>query len=201
MRIVLLSYHKVVVWSRIHFCFVQYLGIFKWKLLGKYKNTTLCKNEVCVLCALVKGTWLISVGLILEKADFYLGFKYQSALIEAFIEQGHEALEGPCRDQIKCFLAKAFLQKGEFLMKNAIIPKRTASHSFSKTTPPWTCMLGTNVPSVSCCTLYTCFPSLDVHVSALNFSLFCWLDAFSNLVVKMIWFLISSFPPSLLPDF
>lgn len=83
----------------------------------------------------MKGTWLNSVGLTLEKPDFYLGFKYQSALIEAFIEQGHEALEGPWRDQIKCFLAKAFLKKGEFLVKNAIIPKRAASHSFSKTIP------------------------------------------------------------------
>lgn len=118
MRIVLLCYHKVVVWSRIHFCFVQYLRIFKWKLIGKYKNTILCRGEVYILCALMKGTWLNSVGLILEKADFYLGFKYQSALIEAFIEQGHEALEGPWRDQIKCFLAKAFLKKGEFLVKN-----------------------------------------------------------------------------------
>lgn len=146
MRIVLLSYHKVVVWSRIHFCCVQYLRILKWKLLGKYKNTTLCRSEVCVLCVLRKGTWLDSVGLILEKAGFYLSFKYQSALIEAFIEQGHEALEGPWRDQIKCFLAKAFLKKGEFLVKNTIIPKRSASHSFSKPIPLWTHMLCTNVP-------------------------------------------------------
>lgn len=80
----------------------------------------------------MEGTWFNSVGLILEKADFYLGFKYQSALIEAFIEQGHEALEGTWRDQIKCFLAKAFLKKGEFLVKNVVIPKRSVNHYFSK---------------------------------------------------------------------
>lgn len=146
MRIVLLSYHKVVVWSRVLFCFVQYLRILKWKLLGKYKNATLCRSEVCVLCVLRKGTWLYSVGLILEKAESYLGFKYQSALIETFIEQGHEALEGPWRDQIKCFLAKAAIKKGEFLVKNTIIPKRSASHSFSKPIPLWTHMLCANVP-------------------------------------------------------
>lgn len=83
----------------------------------------------------MEGTWLHSVSLILENTDFYLGFKYQSALIEAFIGQGHEALEGPWRDQIKCFLAKAFLKKGGFLVKNTVIPKRSASHSFSKTIP------------------------------------------------------------------
>lgn len=64
----------------------------------------------CVLCVLRKGTGLNSMGLILEKG-LCLGFKYQSALVEAFIEVT-EALEGPSRDQIKCFLAKAFLKEG-----------------------------------------------------------------------------------------
>lgn len=57
-----------------------------------------------------RGLGLISVGFILEKG-LYLGFKYQSALEEAFIEVT-EALEGPSRDQMKCFLAKAFLKAG-----------------------------------------------------------------------------------------
>jgi len=89
MRTVLLCYHKVVVWSRIHVWFVQYLKIFNCKLLVKCKNTILCRNEVCVLCVLMKGTWLISVGLIQEKGVLYLGIKYQSALIESFAERGH----------------------------------------------------------------------------------------------------------------
>lgn len=129
MRIVLLSYHKVVVWSRIHFCFVQYLEICKWNLLGKCKNTVLCRNEVCVPCVLVKGSWLNSMGLILEKGGFYLDFECQPAVIEAFIEV-IETLEGPGRDQMKCFLVKAFLKEGEFLVNTTIIHRRSASHSF-----------------------------------------------------------------------
>lgn len=90
----------------------------------------------------MKGTWLNSVGLILEKADFYLVFKHQSALIEAFIEQGHEAFEAPWRDQIKCSLAKAFLKKGEFLVKNTYSRKiYKQNNSFLNTFAVYKCAI------------------------------------------------------------
>lgn len=193
MRIVLLSYHKVVVWSRVHSCSVQYLEIFKWNLLGKCKNTILCRNGVCVPCVLGKGSWLKSECLILENGGFYLDldFKYQPAVIEAFIEV-IGTLEGPGRDQMKCFLAKAFLKEGEFLVNTTIIHRRSASHSFFKALFLWT-------HTVYKCAIrwahHTCFSSLECCVIAWNFSLFCSPDALSNLPVKMIRFLRLSFLP------
>lgn len=190
MRILLLSYHKVVVWSRIHFCFVQYLKIFKWKLLGKCKNTILCRNEVRVLCVIAKGTWLNSVCLILEKGD--LGFKYQSALIEAFIEVT-EAVQGPGRDQIKCFLAKAFLKEEEFLVKTTIIPRRSASHSFFKAIPLWTHTVCRCAIPWAVVSSILVFRLSSGYVIAWNLSSFYSPDALSNLPVKMIWFVRLSF--------
>lgn len=149
-------------WSRIHFCFVQYLKIFKWKLLRKCKNTFLCRNEVCAVCDLRNRSCLNSIGLILEKARLVLGLQV-SVCPNGIYWEVTEALEGSVK-MLGFLLLRPFWRKENFY-ENCCYSQKICKPFFFQSHSSLNIHCAQMCHLVGSCALYTCFPSLSMIMS------------------------------------